>query len=85
MGRDAARNLQRGLLNAGFGTTAPLGICITGCLSLGGGVRLGDLAFFTAGGSLGDRSCFGTASGFDPLRRGSAGGFFGIAQSTPHG
>jgi hypothetical protein len=43
------------------------------------------LAFFAAGGGLGDGCDLGTTCGFDALGCGGAGRIFGLAQGTAHG
>jgi hypothetical protein len=73
------------MVNAGRGFAAHLGVGVTGGLSLGGGVRLGDFAFFAAGGGLGDGGGLGTAGSFDALGGGGTRCFLGLAQSTAHG
>jgi hypothetical protein len=73
------------MMNAGRCFAAHLGVCVAGCLSLCGGVRLGDLTFFAACGGLGNSSGLGAASGFNALGCSSARCFFCLAQSTTHG
>jgi hypothetical protein len=73
------------MMNAGRCFAAHLGVCVAGCLSLCGGVRLGDLTFFAACGGLGNSSGLGAASGFNALGCSGTRCFFGIAESTTHG
>jgi len=72
-------------MNAGRCFAAHLGVGVAGSLSLCGGVRLGDLAFFAACGGLGDSSGLCTASGFDALGCSGARCLLGLAQGTAHG
>jgi hypothetical protein len=72
------------LLNTIGCAATHLGICVTSGLSLCRGVRLGDLAFFAACGSLGNGGGLSPTSGFDALRGSGAGSLFGLAQSTTH-
>jgi hypothetical protein len=65
------------------GPAANLGVCVPSGLSLGRGVRLGNLPFFTTGDCFSDRGDFGPAGGFQAFRCGCASGFFGFAESTP--
>jgi hypothetical protein len=73
------------MVNARLCFASHLGVCVASGLSLCGGVRLGDLAFFAACGGLGDCSGLGPASGFDALGCRGARCLFGLTQGAAHG
>ncbi len=77
--------LRRLLRVCGCDFASHLGFSKAGGLALGGGMGFGNLSLFVAGGSLGNRSNFSTASSFEAFGGGGAGGRFGFTQSAAHG